>query len=305
MTPSEIKRFCRGKSAVLVAGSTASGKSAFGLQLAEMLDGIIINADAIQVYDGWNVLSARPGSSDLEQAPHHLYGHVPLLTPYSTGAWLREVSSILDTTQKMPIILGGTGLYFQALTQGLADIPEISSKTQSLADGYEVKFGKDYFRDVLEEKDPNALSHIDPNNPVRTRRAWEVWTETGRPLRDWQKETGKPRLPFGKISAFTLNASVEWINDRIERRFHQMIDQGALQECQAVLDANLWQPEHPSCKAIGAKELIDHIQNESDLDDVIAPMEAAKFSWNSRYDAELKFRRYFMRKSRVQFYQAV
>ncbi len=267
MLDDEILRLCQGDQPILIAGCTASGKNALGLKLAHHFDGTIINADALQVYAGWHILTARPDADELSQAPHHLYGHVPLLTPYSTGHWLREVEAIIKTTPKRPIILGGTGLYFQALTDGLADIPMISEETRRQAEVLEADKGRHTFREILERDDPEALTTIDANNPARTRRAWEVWTETGKPLRHWQADTAPSLVSKDNVTALHLSHSVDWLNERIEKRFDLMLEAGALEEVQAVLDANQWDPHHPSCKAIGAAELVLHHQGEITLEE--------------------------------------
>ena len=177
---------------VLIAGPTASGKSQMALDLAARLDGVIINADALQVYSCWQSLSARSTSEDLARATHLLYGHIELAQDYSVGHWLRDVADqlqILQKAQKIPIIVGGTGLYFAALTEGLANIPPITAQTRALADARRIAGDLDA---MCAELDPATLARIDKKNGVRVQRAWEVWHATGRGLSAWQDQTPAP-----------------------------------------------------------------------------------------------------------------
>jgi tRNA dimethylallyltransferase len=170
---------------VLIAGPTASGKSALALEIAEASGGVIVNADALQVYDGWRVLTARPGPEEEARAPHSLYGHVPFEAEYSVGDWLRALAPLLQADQR-PIIVGGTGLYFRALTEGLAEIPPIPPEIRAEAEALPAEDLLSWLR----AHDPDTVARIDTQNPARLRRAWEVLCGTGRPLSAWQAETG-------------------------------------------------------------------------------------------------------------------
>jgi tRNA dimethylallyltransferase len=176
---------------VLIAGPTASGKSALALEIAETQGGVIVNADAIQVYENWRILTARPSEEDESRASHALYGHIAHDADYSVGHWLREVAPFLTGGQR-PIITGGTGLYFTALTQGLADIPPTPPEIRSEADA---RVAEDGFESLLAELDPETAARIDQLNPMRVQRAWEVLRATGRPLAAWQDDTPAPMLP--------------------------------------------------------------------------------------------------------------
>ena len=251
--------------AILIAGPTASGKSALALALAQRFNGEIVNADALQVYQNWKLLSARPNDGELAIAPHHLYGHVPLLSDYSVGHWLREIETLLPKLTakgRMPIIVGGTGLYFDALLKGLADIPKISTQTKQSADEISENDGLQSFAQRLRDADPKTAQMIDLQNPARTRRAWEVLTETGVGLAQWQAQTPAGLLADKNICKIVLTSDVNWLNARISKRFDQMIAQGAILECEAVLQNKLWDPAHPSCRAIGAAELIASLKGE-------------------------------------------
>lgn len=250
---------------VLICGPTASGKSALGLALARRTGGVIINADALQVYDAWRVLSARPSVSEEKKVPHRLYGHVPAQKTYSVGAWLRDVAKVLHESDAQAIILGGTGLYFSALTKGLTDIPATPDAIRTEGDGIRSRSYADEFIEYLSKHDPETLARTDQKNAMRLQRAWEVHRSTGRGLASWQKDTPAPLVSLEETIAISLNSQVNWLNGRISRRFDAMLENGALEECQAVLDAG-WNPALPSSRALGAAELIAYLQGEMTLD---------------------------------------
>ena len=245
---------------VLIAGPTAAGKSALALHIAQTQGGVIVNADALQVFDGWRILTARPDDDDLALADHALYGHVPFDAPYSAGHWLRDVAPFLKSATR-PIIVGGTGLNFNALTRGLADIPATPDSLRAKADTLSLE-------QLLAGLDPETTARIDTQNRMRVQRAWEVLQNTGRSLAAWQDATPPPPLPPEQAVRITLDAPKAWLDDRIARRFDQMLDQGALEEARAMLPH--WDPAHQSSRAIGAPELIAHLQGETTLDDARA-----------------------------------
>lgn len=245
---------------VLIAGPTASGKSALALEIAQTQGGVIINADAIQVFDNWRVLTARPSKEDEAAVPHLLYGHIPFDAEYSVGHWLREVGGLLADGQR-PIIVGGTGLYFTALTQGLAKIP---ATPPTLREEANARVANEGFEALLAELDAKTAARIDRQNPMRVQRAWEVLTATGKPLADWQDSTPPPLLPLSDTVPIVFDVPKDWLNDRIARRFDLMLEQGALREAEENLAT--YDPTHLSAKAIGAPELIAHLRGEMDLD---------------------------------------
>jgi tRNA dimethylallyltransferase len=255
---------------VVIAAPTASGKSALALHIAQTQGGTIINADALQVFDGWRIITARPDDDELSRADHALYGHVPFDGDYSVGHWLRDITPLLKGAR--PIIVGGTGLYLTALTQGLADIPPTPVAIRDQANQRSVA-------ENLADLDPDTVSRIDTNNPVRVQRAWEVLQTTGRSLADWQDNTPPPLLPLADVTALVLDAPKDWLTPRIEQRFDIMLKTGALDEAEAMLPT--WNPAHLSSKAIGAPELIAHLQNKMTLDEardaaIIASRQYAK-----------------------------
>lgn len=245
---------------VLIAGPTASGKSELALRLAEAQGGVIVNADAIQVYRDWRVLTARPDPEDEARAPHRLYGHIPGTQAYSVGDWLREVAPLLEAGQR-PIIVGGTGLYFTALTEGLADIPDTPREIRAEAVARIAEAGH---AALLDEIDAATRARIDTANSMRVQRAWEVQQSTGRGLASWQDATPAPLLPLTEAQAFVVDAPKPWLTPRIERRFDRMLATGALDEARA--NHATWSRDLPSAKAIGAAELMAVIDGTMTLD---------------------------------------
>lgn len=243
---------------VLIAGPTASGKSALAMDIAEKTGGPVVNADALQVYADWRVLTARPSEADETRLPHLLYGHVPGDQPYSVGDWLREVTPLLSHA---PVIVGGTGLYFTALTEGLADIPEVPKDVRSAV---RARIAAGDLNGVLGDLDAATKARIDVQNPMRVQRAWEVLTATGRGLAEWQDATGPALVPLKKAQTVLIDAPKDWLTPRIERRFDLMLKGGALDEARANVDG--WHPARASAKAIGAAELIAHLRGDMSLD---------------------------------------
>jgi tRNA dimethylallyltransferase len=241
---------------VLIAGPTASGKSALALALAERDGGVVINADASQVYGCWRILTARPDAADEARAPHRLYGHVASATAYSVGHWLRDVNAVLAEAERAgrrAIIVGGTGRYFHALTRGLARIPPIPPEVRSRSQAMDIEA----MRAAL---DPETAARIDLRNPMRVQRAWEALVATGRGLASWQRETDVPIVPVASAACIVLEIEKDLLNINIERRFHGMLEQGALDEVRAFTDWN-----SPAAQVIGATELHRYIAGEVSL----------------------------------------
>lgn len=243
---------------VLIVGPTASGKTSLAIAIARVQGRAIINADALQVYEGWRVLTARPSPEEEAQAPHHLFGHVPFTSDYSVGQWLRDLTPYLAQN---PIIVGGTGLYFRALTQGLADIPSTPQSVRAQANA--MPFAQ--LLAELDAEDPTLATRIDRQNRARLQRGWEVLRATGTPLSQWQAQTGAPLLPVDQTTTLALTPNTDWLNTRIALRFDQMIAQGALEEAQTNLSR--WPTAGGAKKAIGAPELIAHLQGHLSLQD--------------------------------------
>ncbi len=247
---------------VLLFGPTASGKSGLAMELAARDGRLIVNADALQVYGNWRLLTARPSAADEAALPHALYGHLARSDAYSVGAWLRDLAPHLT---RPVVIVGGTGLYFTALTQGLAQIPASPPEVRAEADALR-STGR--LAEMLSQIDPETRARIDIANPMRVQRAWEVWRATGRGLVAWQAETGPALIALEQAETLVLRPDVSWLDSLITRRFHAMIAAGALDEARA--EAPYYDPALPSAKAIGAAELIGHLRGESSLDQAIA-----------------------------------
>lgn len=261
---------------VLIAGATASGKSALAIRIAETQGGVIVNADALQVWDCWRVLTARPTTADEARAPHRLYGHVARGAPWSVGHWLREMAPILAGAER-PIIVGGTGLYLTALTEGLAEIPPVPGEVRAEADAILAAGGAEA---LLAGLDAGTAGRIDRLNPARIQRAWEVLRATGRGLAEWQEDTGPPLLPLGEATAVVLDAGRDWLAERIDRRFEAMVAAGALEEVNALVE--VWEPAAPWARAIGAPELVAHLRGETTLAQAIERAQAASRQYAKR-----------------------
>ncbi|MCO8144440.1 tRNA (adenosine(37)-N6)-dimethylallyltransferase MiaA [Rhodovulum tesquicola] len=261
---------------VLIAGPTASGKSALALAIAEGQGGVIVNADALQVFEGWRVLTARPTSDEENRAPHVLYGHVGWNSDYSVGHWLRELAPILAGPDR-PIIVGGTGLYFTALTEGLAEIPATPPAIRAEADA---RIAAGDAAGLLAELDATTAARIDRQNPVRIQRAWEVLHATGRGLAEWQDATPPPLLPLAAAQPLVIDARKDWLNARIDTRFDAMIAGGALDEVRTNLPR--WDTRLLSARAIGAPELVAHLRGEMALEDAIAAAKIASRQYAKR-----------------------
>ena len=269
---------------VLIAGPTASGKSALAAQIVAQGGGVVVNADALQVYGCWRLLTARPSLREEAALPHALYGHIGRDQPYSVGHWLREVQTVLATGQR-PVIVGGTGLYFAALTEGLAEIPPIPPEVRAIAD---TRMGADGVTTLLAELDAATAGRIDVLNPARVQRAWEVLIATGRGLADWQAATPPPLIALKEAEAIVLRPDVDWLNARIDQRFDAMMAAGALEEVRAELDD--WQPRRPSARAIGAPELIAHLRGEMGLEEAVAAAKLASRQYAKRQRTWLRNR---------------
>ena len=258
-----------------ITGPTASGKSAFAVKLAKRLDGEIINADSMQVYAELQVLSARPTKAEMAGVPHHLFGHIDPSVRYSTGHWLREVDPlIIDILArgKTPILVGGTGLYFKALTEGLAQIPKLPDGAMAQAQRILDRDGIEALRNVAEQLDPQSAAKVLGNDPQRLLRIVSVAQGTGKTLSMWQQNT-KPVLPAGTGASSVWKGMVIWpkrenLYDKINARFADMIREGGLVEAKRVLKLDL-APDLPAMKAIGLRELAAHLNGDLSLDEAI------------------------------------
>jgi tRNA dimethylallyltransferase len=258
--------------ALLIAGPTASGKSALALALAERVGGTIINTDSMQVYRDLRVLTARPTGAEERRAPHRLYGHVDAAESYSAGRWANDAAAALKEARvagRMPIFVGGTGLYFRALLHGFSAIPpvpaEVRANVRDQAEG--VPAAALHAR--LAVQDPRTASGLRPSDRQRILRAVEVLAATGRPLAEWQEKPGVPALRAEEVKAVFLSVDRAELQARIDARFDAMLANGALEEVQRLAARDL-DPSLPAMKAHGVPWLVRHLRGEISLDEAAA-----------------------------------
>jgi len=260
------------KQAVLIAGPTASGKSALALALADRLGGTVVNADSMQVYAGLRVITARPTAEEEARAPHLLYGHVDPSETYSTGQWLREIGDALDhiaAAGRVPIVVGGTGLYFKVLSEGIAAVPAIPAEIRESVRERLARDGVSALYAELTVRDPVTAARLMPLDRSRIARALEVSLATGRSIRDWHGENSPPLLPPERAVKVFMTLERAQLVSRIEARFAAMMQTGALEEVRALAARQL-DPLLPAMKAHGVPWLIRHFNGEIALDEAIA-----------------------------------
>jgi tRNA dimethylallyltransferase len=258
---------------ILIAGPTASGKSRLACEIAVKIGAAIVNADSMQVYGDLRVLTARPSAEDQAGIRHRLYGHVTGSTRYSVGEWLREVASVIaeaENERQQLVIVGGTGLYFKALTEGLAEVPPIPHE---VAEGVRTRVGEDgptVSHHRLSDMDPEGAATIRPSDLARIVRALEVVEATGRPLCEWQRAApAQPLLGGDAAVRVVLNPDSVLLHERISSRAETMATAGALNEVGALL-ARALDPQLPVMKAIGVRELGAHLRGDTSLDEAVA-----------------------------------
>jgi len=259
----------KAKRAVLIAGPTASGKSALALALAEGQNGVIINADSMQVYRDLRIITARPTLEEEARVPHRLYGHVGAAVNYSAGRWCEDVQGELAAAAaggQLPILVGGTGLYFKTLTQGLAAIPPVPADIREAVRGRLERDGAAALHADLMQKDPATAARLMPNDRSRITRALEVLTATGRPITDWHRDGLPPVLdPGAAVKVFLARDRTE-LYARIDTRFDAMLTSGALDEVRALAARHL-DPLLPAMKAHGVPWLIRYLNGEIGLEE--------------------------------------
>ena len=255
--------------AVLIAGPTASGKSALALALAETHDGVIVNADSMQVYRDLRIITARPTPEEEVRAPHRLYGHVDAAVNFSAGAWVADATVVLAETRaqnRLPIFAGGSGLYFKALTRGLSAVPPIPSEVRESVRARLHQDGVEALHATLAQRDPASAERLKPRDRTRIARALEVVEATGRSLTDWHRHGLPPLLPPGAFTAVFLSPERDELYTRIDARFDAMLKAGALDEVAALASRKL-DPLLPAMKAHGVPALIRHLNGELTLEE--------------------------------------
>ena len=254
--------------AVLIAGPTASGKSALALELALSAGGTVINADSMQVYRDLRVITARPTQDEEARVPHRLYGHVDAAVNFSAGAWVADAAKMLEEATaegRLPIFIGGTGLYFKALTVGLSVVPPIPAEVREDVRARLEQNGVEALHAELAQRDPRAAERLNLRDRTRIARALEVVEATGRSLLDWHHEGQPPLLPKDSFRAVFLAPERDELYARIDARFDAMIGAGALNEVEKLAARGL-DPLLPAMKAHGVPALIRHLRGELSLE---------------------------------------
>jgi len=257
-----------GNKAVLIAGPTASGKSALALELARTHDAVIVNTDSMQVYRDLRVITARPTPAEEAEVPHRLYGHVDAAMNFSAGAWVTDAAKVLADARaqkRLPIFVGGSGLYFKSLTRGLSAVPPIPPEVRDSVRARLEHNGVEALHAELARVDPASAERLKPRDRTRIARALEVVEATGRSLTDWHREGLPPLLPPDQFSALFLAPERDDLYARIDARFDAMLKAGALEEV-AALAARRLDPLLPAMKAHGVPALIRHLQGELSLE---------------------------------------
>ncbi|WP_072378315.1 tRNA (adenosine(37)-N6)-dimethylallyltransferase MiaA [Rhizobium tibeticum] len=270
--------------AILITGPTASGKSALAVELAKQHDGVVINADSMQVYDTLRVLTARPSEEDMQGVPHHLYGHVPANRAYSTGAWLRDVTDLLQRLRaggRKPIFVGGTGLYFKALTGGLSDMPVIPDELRNRLRSLLQSEGPDELYRRLQERDPLVADSLRPQDGQRIVRALEILEATGRSIVDFQAQAGPVIVDPSTSRRIVVEPERAVLHQRINARFEKMLEQGAADEVRALSALSL-SPDMPVMKAIGVSQIAAMLRGELTRDEVLERGAAATRQYAKR-----------------------
>jgi tRNA dimethylallyltransferase len=253
---------------LLIAGPTASGKSALAVSIARLAGAAVVNADSMQVYAELSILTARPMPEEMVEVPHLLYGHVPAATAYSVGGWLDDMAGLLAGEAPL-VIVGGTGLYFKALTEGLSEIPAIPAAVRQHWRAEAARLAPDCLHAILASRDPVTAARIDPTDPQRIVRALEVLEATGRPLAEWQAGPRKPLIAPGSWAGLVLAPDREALRARIDLRFERMIRGGALEEVRLLAALGL-DPGLPAMRALGVAPLMAHLKGEMRLSAAIA-----------------------------------
>jgi tRNA dimethylallyltransferase len=281
--------------AILIAGPTASGKSAAALALATHLGGTVINADSMQVYRELDVLTARPDSEVMARVPHGLYGTVPAAEAYSVGRWLEDAAACMAEAKRegrVPILVGGTGLYFKALLEGLSPVPDISSETRSFWRAQAESLGPEGLYGALQARDPVMAARLSPSDPQRVVRALEVIESTGVSLAEWQETAGAPVLRSDAVRKLVIAPEREPLYAAIDARFDRMIAAGALDEVRALVALHL-DPGLPAMRAHGVRELTAYLAGAMTLEESVtkAKTESRRYAkrqmtWLKRFMAD-------------------
>ena len=254
---------------VIIAGPTASGKSALALDVAREFSGTVINADSMQVYEDLSVLTARPGEGSKAAVPHRLFGVLPASVACSAGRWLKMAAGEIEAAWgdgRLPVMVGGTGLYLKVLTEGLAEIPGIADEFNEQANDLYDRLGGEAFKAELAKLDPVAAKSLPAGDSQRLKRAMAVVRATGRRLADWQGEQAEGPAVAARFATIALIPAREDLYAAIDARFDAMIAEGAVDEVKALMARRL-DPGLPAMKALGVPELGRHLAGQTTLED--------------------------------------
>jgi tRNA dimethylallyltransferase len=268
--------------AVLIAGPTGSGKSEAALELARHFDGAVINADSMQVYRELRILSARPSEKDEAAVPHFLYGHVTARERYSAGLYQRDAAVALAGAReqnRLPIFVGGTGLYFAALETGLSPVPQVPAAVRQSVRQRFADIGREAFFAELAARDVEGCAMLRPSDTQRILRAADVLEATGRPLSAWQKMRGQPVLQGLKLARYVVAPPRAILSERIDRRFEAMVRDGGLAEAGKLMGLD---PLLPAAKALGLPQLWRHLAGEIGLQEAVAEAQTATRQYAKR-----------------------
>jgi len=284
---------------ILIMGPTASGKSALAIALAQALNGEIISVDSALVYKGMDIGTAKPSHEERADIPHHLLDILDPSESFSTGQFRTQALTLMaDITRrgKLPILVGGTMLYFNALTNGLATLPKADASIRSQLDADLQVFGKDVLHQRLAQIDPEAAARIHANDPQRVQRALEVYAITGQSLTSLLTTTQANTLPYQVIKVLMLPVDRKQLHETIAQRFHNMLNQGLLEEVKALYQRGDLDEKMPAIRAVGYRQVWSYLQGEYDYDTmtekaIIATRQLAKrqFTWLRRETDALSF----------------
>ncbi|MCA1909703.1 MAG: tRNA (adenosine(37)-N6)-dimethylallyltransferase MiaA [Magnetospirillum sp.] len=269
--------------AIIVAGPTASGKSGLALAIARAFDGVVVNADSMQVYDVLRVVTARPSPEDEAQAPHRLYGVLSPAINCSAARWKDMAAAEMEAiwqAGKLPVVVGGTGLYIRTLVHGISPAPDIPEEVRTKTRALLAEMGNAAFHTLLEKRDPVMAARLDPANSQRLARAWEVLEASGKSLAEWQALPMQGAVPARWMTLF-LDPPRNILYDNCDRRFVQMMEQGALDEVAALLDMHL-DPALPAMKALGVPELAGLLSRNLTLEQAIEQAQRATRNYAKR-----------------------
>ena len=269
---------------VVVAGPTATGKSALALDLAGAMDGTIINADSMQVYADLRILTARPTEAAVRRAPHRLYGVVPAVEACSAARWRALAVAEIDAAcavGRQPILVGGTGLYLKALMEGLSPVPTVPQHIRAEATARHAALGGERFHQELAGEDPEMAARLDPGDTQRLIRAWEVLRATGRSLADWQRQARDGAPPHLRFHVIVLDPPRDCLYRACNARFLQMVDEGAVDEVRQFAQLSP-DPSLPAMRALGVRELMAHLEGRSTLAEAIAQAQTATRQYAKR-----------------------